>query len=659
MAKWVWYYGDFELYHHRELSLSRVERGKGMPPFWKIYDCHRNAEFGKTVELAAPECLRTVFDGIGYLTLDGVRMRCDKEVLIPAGQHSLTFSVANPVGIPAVWAEGETFGTDETWLCGEGIRSAGSLSKFDTKAGTWDLCDPEERPSDYQLPAEPIEIVSVTLVEGGELIDFGKEVYARITLEGAVPGVPLKLVYGESIPEAMSEEHAVRSIKITPKSGYVELKGAACRYVRILGEQLPEKISAACELLPLEKRGSFSAEDPQLTKIWNTCEYTLHLNSRLFYLDGIKRDGWVWSGDAYQSYLLNYYCHFDKDIIKRTTLALRGGDPIACHINTILDYSFFWFMGLREYLCYTGDRAFICEIYDRAKTLMEYCVLREGPEGLVQGLDYDWTFIDWADMRKDGALCAEQMLYCAALESMSLCAEVAGHKEEAALYVEKAAALRKKITELYWNEEAGAYLTAIVDGEPVQEVRRHQNILAVLLDFAEGDRGKRILTNVLENEDIPPITTPYFKLYEMEALCRLGRTAEMISWAQAYWGGMLKLGATTFWEEFDPQMSGDEHLAMYGEPYDKSLCHAWAAGPIYLFGRYLLGVAPTGEGYSTFEVQPALDAGNFTGTVPTPQGDISVEVKDGRCIVRTALSGGVFIRGEERYPIIPNTENRF
>ena len=41
----------------------------------------------------------------------------------------------------------------------------------------------------------------------------------------------------------------------------------------------------------------------------------------------------------------------------------------------------------------------------------------------------------------------------------------------------------------------------------------------------------------------------------------------------SYWGGMLKEGATSFWEKYNPEETGIRHLAMYGRPYGKSLCH--------------------------------------------------------------------------------------
>jgi alpha-L-rhamnosidase len=92
-----------------------------------------------------------------------------------------------------------------------------------------------------------------------------------------------------------------------------------------------------------------------------------------------------------------------------------------------------------------------------------------------------------------------------------------------------------------------------------------------------------------------------------------------------YWGGMLKLGATTFWEEYNPAKSGAEHYAMYGRPYGKSLCHAWGASPIYLLGKYYLGVKPTSPGYKDYIIEPNLGSLQWMeGSVPTPNGDIKV-----------------------------------
>ena len=56
------------------------------------------------------------------------------------------------------------------------------------------------------------------------------------------------------------------------------------------------------EYADLKDKGSFTCNDEEINKIYDVAKYTLHLNTREFFIDGIKRDRWVWSGDAYQSY---------------------------------------------------------------------------------------------------------------------------------------------------------------------------------------------------------------------------------------------------------------------------------------------------------------------------------------------------------------------
>ena len=96
------------------------------------------------------------------------------------------------------------------------------------------------------------------------------------------------------------------------------------------------------------------------------------------------------------------------------------------------------------------------------------------------------------------------------------------------------------------------------------------------------------------------------RFYELEALCALGEQDAVMKEMKAYWGGMLKEGATSFWEKYNPEETGTQHLAMYGRPYGKSLCHAWGASPIYLLGKYYLGVKPVKEGYKEFAITPVL-----------------------------------------------------
>ena len=152
----------------------------------------------------------------------------------------------------------------------------------------------------------------------------------------------------------------------------------------------------------------------------------MDLTTREFFTDGIKRDRWIWSGDAIQSYLMNYYLRFDIECVKRTIRQLRGKDPVTSHVNTIMDYTFYWFKSIEDYYLYTGDVEFVREIYPQMKTLMDYCLSRTNSEGLMEGQPDDWIFVDWVDfpMHKRGALCFEQILFCKSLEVMNTCATI-------------------------------------------------------------------------------------------------------------------------------------------------------------------------------------------------------------------------------------------
>jgi hypothetical protein len=102
-------------------------------------------------------------------------------------------------------------------------------------------------------------------------------------------------------------------------------------------------------------------------------------------------------------------------------------------------------------------------------------------------------------------------------------------------------------------------------------------------------------------------------------------------------------------------MKGIEHYAMYGGKYEKSLCHAWGAGPIYLFGRYYLGVWATNVGYDTFTVEPKLGGlEEICGTVPVGEGMVTVKLNKERLSVTATKAGGTLLWNNKRYTLIPN-----
>ena len=232
-----------------------------------------------------------------------------------------------------------------------------------------------------------------------------------------------------------------------------------------------------------------------------------------------------------------------------------------------------------------------------------------------------------------------------ALEAAARCAELSG--EDGDLYTRQADEIRAKLDEFFYDGEKGCYIDGYASGK--RNVTRHGNIFAILFDIADAQRQASLVQNVLDNPDVPPITTPYFKFFELWALCKLGRTDKALERVRDYWGGMLSLGATTMWEQFDPREDFPAHYGMYGMKYDRSFCHAWGAGPIYLLGAYHMGLRPTAPGYATFVVAPdASSADSFQGTLPLPDGQVEIALKDDKLTIRASRAGGEAVWNNQR-----------
>ena len=193
-------------------------------------------------------------------------------------------------------------------------------------------------------------------------------------------------------------------------------------------------------------------------------------------------------------------------------------------------------------------------------------------------------------------------------------------------------------------------------GEKGKMVERYANIFAILFDFLNDGQKQTVARTVLHNPAVMPITTPYMRFYEMEALCLLGEQDDVLRQMKDYWGGMIAHGATSFWEAYDPALDQNglaplrEHLCMYGRPYGKSLCHAWGASPIYLLGKYFLGVKPLKPGYQEFEIRPVLGGLEWMeGDVPTPNGTIHVAMNDHQITVKaTEGEGYLYLRSKQK-----------
>ena len=640
-AQWIWYNGDFELYHSMKLHSRREEYGVEYPCFWSLSAPYPTCSFAKAYHSDEEDTFRVVTRHKAYVTIDGRRLPMNQDFTVPAGDHAIRIVILAQEGFPCIYINSKYLVTDGTWVCDH-------LAGGPVPVGTWDAyTSPEDDPTVFPFAYETIRPVKVVNTDEGKLYDFGREMFSVVRFD-ADPAATVRVVYGESKEEATEPAEALIRETVTGKAHY-DLVPRAFRYICVKSDGAePTNVIADYEYLPLTDRASFACNRRDVKKIWDICAYTLHLNSREFFLDGIKRDRWCWSGDAYQSYKANNYLFFDPAITKRTIVALLGKPPYEQHINTINDYSMYLIIGAYEYYYATGDKQFIQVYYPRLKALYDFIEGRTNEAGYVCQRPGDWIFIDWSDIDKGGDLCAEQILFWQCRNAMASLSELVGLDGEG--YRKAADKLKRNIMRDFWREDRGGFVDCYTTGR--ENITRHANIFAIMYDFVTEKRARKITRMVLENDEITQITTPYFEFFELCALGKMGKLSAVQKKIESYWGGMVKLGATSIWEQYLPEQVGIQHYGMYGMKYGCSLCHAWGGGPIYLLGRYCLGVYPTSVGYETYAVEPNRGMyKHIDGKVPLPEGEVTVKMDGHTCTVYTTRAGGTLLLKGKEYAI--------
>ncbi len=705
MSSWIWRFGDFEMFHHLQVQGRRRNRGANYPSVWKLYSPEPTVRFKKDIKtegghisIRATGPFRVVL--LPEMSTGGYSMEeyiGTSELDLHAGEYSVIITVQAPDSFGALYVSG-LMETDDTW-------EADDVTSDWTPAECSPLyTNPDVPPTVFAFDRKVEEAVATENINGGVLYDYGKELMAELSVTD-VSGRNLVISFGESREEALdvgnsevcefyrgvesagnadvsdattSAEGAIYGagtevlhelelnsniIKLDQpliaNPGYIKkgdrlhMADNAFRYLFISeAEAKPEVIS----LLPkVDCHAGFTSSDAKVTQLWNTAAYTFLLNDREFFLDGIKRDRWVWSADAYQSLFVDHYLLRDREAERRTLIALGGRLPVKQYINTIMDYSYFWLMSLWEYYAEYGDVRFLELMYPRATAVMEFCDSRRSVDGYVRGRVTDWVFIDWAEMDKSGALLGEQILLSIAMRSYSRLQRVLREHNSPILrrfdtsfdWDVEADVLEEHILADFWDEELQAFVDCHESG--LRHVTRQNNILALLYLHCDDAWKQKVYHSVLENDAYPPITTPYFRFYEMRVKCRMGHTEAIEDLILNYFGPMLDQGATTCYEEFNPELDRISNYAMYNRPYGKSLCHAWSTSPVYLLGRYRLGVKRTDIAWKSFEVRPvAGPLSMYDGVVPIGGGEVHVHLENGKVTVTATREGGTLVLGEKR-----------
>ena len=523
-AQWIWYPGDFEFYLGLRVQSERWERLAQITTEWKMETFYPNVRFrSPEFVVAEPVTFKIYTTGTCCVQVDnGWYYQYDHRtgLTLEPGTHSLMVTVFNAHELPSVYVDAPCIHTDKYWEV-----TCGDFEWF--PVGSWNFTDRQITPSDFRLETTPVQPVEIRQVNDGVFYDFGRELMAFVKGTQVTGKGTVHISYGESDTEALDVEGCEAFDELEADGDFVAPQTRAFRYIFVQtgGDLAIGHIEALYEYLPLENKGDFRCDDERLNRIYEVALHTLHLNSREFFLDGIKRDHWVWSGDATQSYLLNFYSFNDNAICQRTMRFLRGKDPLKTHMNTIQDYTLYWFISLYDYYLYTNDTEFFLKMYPSAKKLMEeFCFKFVDERGFLVAQPGDWVFIDWVEMenRDKGDISFIQILFTRALEAMQVMAGIYGDTEGEQRYGRLSKDLLKKCFEVFWSEKHHAF-THHPASDPHTIVTRYANMFALMFGYLSDEQREQVIQNVILNDDVIAITTPYMKFYELMALCEAGR----------------------------------------------------------------------------------------------------------------------------------------
>jgi hypothetical protein len=341
--------------------------------------------------------------------------------------------------------------------------------------------------------------------------------------------------------------------------------------------------------------------------------------------DAPKRDRSPWMGDMDVSGRVIDTVFADRFLMQYTMdhLIAAAGSPVHDDVNTFPGYSAFWVMGEADYYRHVGDAAYLHSIHDRLVQLLSFMETELDDRSLFANPRKAWGFVDWSPDFNEDTPESRRAIH---LEFTKAFSEGAWLLREAG---DSASADRFQRRADVMTAAAHQYL---LDSAPGTFGTRHQtNAMAIFSGVANTAEARTIWEHVLSHPR-HFVITPYYNFYVISAMAEAGHRREALEEVRNYWGGMVREGATSTWEAYDPTWPKDDfHSALQADDrrgYFISLAHGWSSGATAWLTEQVLGIQPLGSGFREVAIRPDLiDLEWARGTEPTPRGLLQVDYK--------------------------------
>ena len=320
---------------------------------------------------------------------------------------------------------------------------------------------------------------------------------------------------------------------------------------------------------------------------------TLRECMQTVYEDGPKRDQRLWVGDLYLESLANRYSFQNHQLTKRCLYLFAGlSDDEGVVIANIfehpephpqkgqlcLTYSMLFNSTLLEYLKDTNDFDTANDLWCVARRQMEYALNYVNDKYLFNPNQYapNWFFLDCRD-GLDAHTPMQGAILFALAQSYEL-AQMLGKEKEVSQWPQIAKRMKKSAREHLYDKQQKVFISGA--DKQVSVLSQAWMIIGGVTSEKEGQQAIR---QALNNSQCVMPGTPYGTHYLIEAMVKSGMHEEARTYLTEYWGGMVRKGADTFWEAYDPK---NDYISPYGFFPVNSACHAWSCTPVYFIHKY-------------------------------------------------------------------------
>ncbi len=488
----------------------------------------------------------------------------------------------------------------------------------------------KESPSQSSRPAEIYKTHDD--FDPSIILDFGRLVtgYPDISIQDSEGGI-VDVLYGENL-------HMVRVDTFILKGGAQKLRPfnrRTFRYMKLLFRETPSKIfvddvSMKMNLYPVEKTGRFKSDDPLLDRIWEVSDYTLKMSMLDHFVDCPWRERTIYGGDIYNENLFAQYGFGDAAMnrkVLRQMFAIQYpegalppyGPYRGCH-GFYASWAGFTGIAFVDHYLFHGDNDFLDELWDQFSLLCDWAcseIERNDPP-LIGNPERGGRFNEWMEGERVNFRPFDIAPFFRMLYDGARVAGMTGRDEKSEKWAAAAETMRTAVRK-HMIDSRGL-LMKLSSGKLSEDATEYDEGLYLWSGIPDPEQGRKA-AEALQHDDVEVMNNPFGAFFLMDGLFRYGCDEQALDFTRYYYGDMLRRGATTWWEHFSPDWAYDAIHPSLG----LSHCHGWGSGPLYIFGRWILGILPEKPGFEEIRIEPHLcGLKQAEGMVPIPGGEASV-----------------------------------